>query len=151
MREVTNDADRVIARAAELASELSELIGSLRSAGQDPVTALVDVDALDRLVDGLDDPDEVVDLVASFSNGLVVRVDHLFTAEEAGDERQARRMLIDLRSSSQLLGANAIAAWCRRREAGLTTSRTDLNELVQRTRRELTVWRLTVGDTAAVV
>jgi hypothetical protein len=150
MREVTNDADRVIARAAELASELAALIGSLRTAGPESAAALVDVAALDLLVDGLDDPDEVVELVASFSNGLVVRVDQLFMAEEAGDERQARRMLIDLRSSSQLLGASAIAAWCRRREAGLATSRGDLNELVQRTRRELTVWRLTAGDAAAV-
>jgi hypothetical protein len=57
--------------------------------------------------------------------------------------------LIDLRSSSQLMGASAIVSWCRHREAGDPTTDADLDELVERTRRELTVWRLTVAASPA--
>ena len=145
---MSDDTERTIARAVELAEELSRLIQSLRAVAPSTEQEVVDLRTLHHLADDLGDTAEVVALVTSYGNGLPTRVGQYFAAVEAGDEAGACRMLIDLRSSSELLGAPAVAAWCRRRAAGDSAPAAELHDVVARTRRELTVWRLTTTDPA---
>jgi hypothetical protein len=140
---MNSETERAIARAAQLTDELARVLGSLRSVEVEAPAAVFDVAAVERLAEGLGDRAEVVVLAASFADGLSGRVAAYVDASRAGDDGRARRLLIDLRSSSQLMGASAIVAWCRRREASEPTSEAELADLVERTRREMTVWRLT--------
>jgi hypothetical protein len=147
---MTSDFQRAVARAAELADELSSLIVVLRATqpGATATVEVVDVDVLHRLIDGLGSGDEVFELVTSFGGDLAGRVERLHAVEDLGSAADAKRLLIDLRATSELFGAVGVAAWCRRRSAGEPASPGELDELVVRTRRALAVWRLTMETEA---
>jgi hypothetical protein len=143
---VTTEFEQAVARAAELTEELARLIGVLRAAEPAAVPSgeIVDLDALRRLIDGLGSDEEVFGLVSSFGTDLAARVERWQIAERSGDADQAKRLMIDLRSTSELFGAVGVGAWCRRRTSGEHASSDELEDLVERTRRSLTVWRLSM-------
>jgi hypothetical protein len=145
--------ERAVTRAAELTEELGVVLGYLRSASspadQPPsaTRAVVDPATLHELIEGLGSTDEVVELTAAFANGLSARGDQLLAAGDS-DEHLSRRLLGDLRSAGELLGATGLADWCRLR-ASDPPAATDaaLRTVIDDTRRALTVWRLTLLGT----
>lgn len=151
MQPLTDELAQTVHRAAELTEELAQLLGVLRGATlpiaptADSDTSLVDERVLTDLIDGVGSTDEVVELVAGFANGLSIRCDR-FLEVDPRDEALARRLLADLRSTSELLGAVGVAAWCRRHAAGDGTTAAELRSLIEATRRALTHWRLTFGE-----
>lgn len=152
MQPLTDEMAQTVHRAAELTEELAQLLGVLRgatmpAAASDAVVepSLVDTQVLAELIDGVGSTEQVVELVAGFANGLSMRGDR-FLEVDPRDEALARRLLADLRSTSELLGATAVAGWCRRHAAGAATTATELRGLIEATRRALTHWRLTLGE-----
>lgn len=157
MHALNMDMNRAVHRAAELTEELARLMDFLRGAadGAPPVVAAassatpapsaIDVEVLARLVDDMGDPDMVVDLVAAYANGLEARVERLL-AGASQPEAEQRRLLIDLRSASELLGAVSVAEWCRSRQQGDEPTDSTLRELVPATRRACNEWRLKMLD-----
>jgi hypothetical protein len=147
MQPLTDELTQTVHRAAELTEELAQLLGVLRSAtapaagGSEP--SLVDTTVLAELIDGVGSTEQVVELVAGFANGLSLRGDR-FLEVDPRDEALARRLLADLRSTSELLGATAVAGWCRRHAAGGATTAAELRGLIEATRRALTHWRLSL-------
>lgn len=151
MQPLTDEMAQTVHRAAELTEELAQLLGVLRGAtmpaagdaGVEP--SLVDTHVLAELIDGVGSTEQVVELVAGFANGLSMRGDR-FLEVDPRDETLARRLLADLRSTSELLGATAVAGWCRRHASGGATTASELRGLIEATRRALTHWRLTLGE-----
>jgi hypothetical protein len=143
---MTTHYEQAIARATELTEELARLIEVLRISEPVGPTAMddVDLDVLHRLIDGLGSDEEVFGLVNTFGDDLSARVDRWEQAELMGDAPLAKRLLIDLRSTSELLGAVGVASWCRRRAGGDHAPAEELVGIVARTRRALAVWRLTM-------
>jgi hypothetical protein len=145
--------ERAVTRAAELTEELGVVLGYLRSAASSPDgasaagRAVIDTAALHDLIEGLGSTDEVVELTASFANGLSARGDQLLAATDT-DEHLARRLLGDLRTAGELLGATGLAGWCRLRASDPpAASDSAMRTLIDDTRRALTVWRLALLDT----
>lgn len=152
MRAVNVEMERAVSRATELTEELGIVLGYLRSATSlpgEPVAddrSILDTAVLGELIEALGSADEVTTLAASFAGGLSGRADELL-ATDLGDEQRARRLLADMRSAGELLGATGLAAWCRQRAVEpATASAEELRSLVDATRRALTVWRLTLLD-----
>jgi len=155
MHSLTDEMTRAVQRATELTAELAEVLHSLRGAGRPtaprpgndtaaPGPALLAEAILEQLATDLGGIDEVTSLVQSYANGLDARGRQYLATCGGVDDAAGQRHFRDLRAASELVGAHAIVAWCARRGRGEIATESELMELIEHTRRAMTVWRLSL-------